>query len=125
MTGTTSYAESMYPMDAVSLSGSAPSTYEHRSENSSKIVYMHFCANCGSTVSLTFERWPHYRAISRGCFDEPNSVAITSHIWTESAQSGVVLPANTDCFRQARAALDGNALTPERHASPVPARDDA
>ena len=125
MTGTTSYAESMYPIDAVSLSGSTPSTYEHRSENSSKVVYVHFCPHCGSTVSLTFERWPEYRAISRGAFDEPNSVTITSHIWTDSAQTGVVLPANTDCFWQARAALDGTANTPERHASPVLARNDA
>jgi hypothetical protein len=125
MTGTTSYAESMYPMDAVSLSGRALSTYEHRSETSTKVVYVHFCPNCGTTVSLTFERWPQYRAISRGTFDDPNSVTVTSHIWTESAQSGVVLSAHTDCFRQARAALDGTALTPERHASPVLARNDA
>lgn len=125
MTGTTGYAESMYPIDAVSLSGTTPSTYEHRSENSSKVVSVHFCPRCGSTVSLTFERWPEYRAISRGAFDDPNSVTITSHIWTESAQSGVVLPANTDCFRRARAALDGTAQAPARYASPVQARSDA
>jgi len=122
MTGTTSYAESMYSIDAVSFSGAEPSTYEHRSESSSKMVYVHFCARCGSTVSLTFERWPEYRAISRGAFDEPDSVAISSHIWTSSAQSGVVLPADIDCFRHARAALDGTPQKPDRHATPTPAQ---
>jgi len=122
MTGTTSYAESMYPIDDVSFSGAGFSTYEHRSASSSKLVYVHFCARCGSTLSLTFERWPEYRAISRGAFDEPDSVAISSHIWTSSAQSGVVLPADTDCFRYARATLDGTPQIPDRHASPTPAQ---
>jgi hypothetical protein len=83
---------------------------------------VHFCPRCGSTVSLTFERWPQVRGLSRGAFDDPNSVSIGSQIWTESAQTGVVLPANTDCFRQARAALDGTPLAPERHGAPVLAR---
>jgi len=122
MTGTTSYAESMYPIDAVSFSGTSPAKYQHRSENSSKIVYVHFCPQCGSTISLTFERWPEYRAVSRGAFDNPDSVAISSHIWTSSAQSGVVLPADIDCFQHARAALDGTPQVPERYASPTPAQ---
>ena len=122
LTGSTSYAEAMYPIEAVSLSGITPSSYGHRSEGSAMLVHAHFCTRCGSTVSLTFERWPQYRAISRGAFDDPNSVSIGSHIWTESAQTGVVLPADTDCFRQARATLDGTPLAPERHAAPVLAR---
>lgn len=125
MTGTSSYAEAMYPIDAVSLSGITPSTYGHRSQSSAKLVHVHFCPRCGTSVSLTFERWPEYRALSRGAFDDPDSLTITSHIWTESAQSGVVLPADTDCFRQARATLDGTANTPDRHAAPVLARSDA
>lgn len=125
VTGSSSYAEAMYPMDAVSLSGIAPSSYAHRSEGSAKQVHVHFCPRCGSTVSLTFERWPEFCGISRGAFDDPNSVSVSSHIWTESAQTGVVLPADTDCFRQARATLDDTPLAPERHAAPVLARSGA
>lgn len=124
MIGTTSYAESMYPMDAVRLAGDPPSTYAHRSSSSAKVVHVHFCGRCSSTVSLTFERWPEYRAISRGALDDPDSVSISSHIWTESAQTGVVLPPDTDCFRQARAGLDGTAQVPERFATPTLARRD-
>ena len=120
MTGTTSYAESMFQIDAVAFTG-ALSTYCHRSQTSGKEVRVHFCPACGTTVTLTFERWPEYRAISRGTFDDPDWVEVGSHIWTESAQSGVTLPADTDCFRQARARLDGSPEQPARYPHPVPA----
>jgi hypothetical protein len=122
MTGSTSYAESMYPIGAVEFFGEPMTQYAHRSDSSSKGVHVHFCPRCGTTVTLTFERWPEYRAISRGAFDDPNSVSITSHIWTRSAQTGVVLPAGTDCFAQARASLDGTPLSPQQYSEPTPAR---
>lgn len=70
--------------------------------------------------TLTFERLPGLRATSRGTFDDPDRVGIGSPIWTESAQTGVVLPADTDCFRKARATLDGVALEPTRYPTPTP-----
>ena len=124
MTGSTSYAESMFPIEAVEVEGDL-STYDHRSETSGKAVHVHFCPRCGTTVTLTFERWPEFRAISRGTLDDPNGVEIGSHIWTESAQTGVVLPAGTDCFRKARATLDGVPIEPTRYASPTDARSAA
>jgi hypothetical protein len=124
VTGSSYYAESMFPIDAVKIDGHL-SVYDHPSETSGKAVHVHFCGRCGTTVTLTFDRWPEFRAISRGTFDDPNWVDIGSHIWTESAQSGVVLPAYTDCFRQARATLEGTALEPTRHETPVNARGQA
>ena len=124
MTGSTSYAESMFPIEAVEVEGDL-STYDHLSETSGKAVHLHFCPRCGTTVTLTFERWPEFRAISRGTFDDPNWVEIGSHIWTESAQTGVVLPAGVDCFRKARATLEGNPIEPTRHSSPTHARSAA
>ena len=118
MTGSTGYAESMFPVDAVAFTGQL-SVYDHRSENSGKAVHVHFCPQCGTTVSLTFQRWPEYRAISRGTLDNPDRVAIGSQTWTESAQTGVILAAGTDCFRQARATLDGTPVEPARHPNHV------
>lgn len=120
MTGSTSYAESMFPIDAVDFTGELR-VYDHKSETSGKAVQVHFCPRCGTTVTLTFERWPDYRAISRGTFDNPDWAAIGSHIWTESAQTGVILPAGVDCFRQARATLDGTPIEPVRFPNPVAA----
>jgi hypothetical protein len=124
MTGSTSYAESMFPIAAVEVRGDL-STYDHRSETSGQAVHLHFCPRCGTTVTLTFDRWPEFRAISRGTFDDPNWVEIGSHIWTESAQTGVVLPAGVDCFRKARATLEGHPLEPIRYPSPTHARSTA
>lgn len=120
MTGSSFYAEAMYPVDAVQFTGGPLSTYAHRSESSAKQVHVHFCPRCGTTVTLTFERWPEYRAISRGTLDEPDSVTIGSHIWTSSAQAGGVLPAGVACFAHARASLDGTPETPTIHDEPRP-----
>jgi hypothetical protein len=123
MTGSSYYAESMYPIDAVQFNEAAMSRYEHRSESSGKGVYVHFCPRCGTALTLTFERWPEYRAVSRGAFDEPDRMVISSHIWTESAQNGVALPPNTDCFRQARMKVNGEPELPQVFATPTMARE--
>ncbi len=119
VTGTSFYAESIFPMSAIEFNQGELRQYEHVSDSSKKKVFVHFCPSCGTTIGLTFERWPEVRAISRGCYDDPNAVEITSHIWTASAQTGVVLPAEVDCFFQARASLDGQPEQAARHNSPV------
>ena len=122
VTGSSYFAESMFPMDAVSFNDGWLSHYEHISDGSKKKVVVHFCANCGTTVSLTFERWPDIRGISRGCYDDPNAVTVSSHIWTQSAQTGTALPEDVECFATARATLDGQPEPSVRHAAPAMAR---
>ena len=122
VTGSSYFAESMFPMDAVLFNTEKLSRYEHLSDASNKKVFVHFCPNCGTTVSLTFERWPDIRGISRGCYDDPNAVAVSSHIWTRSAQTGTALPEGVECFAKARMTLDGQAEPSIWHASAVMAR---
>jgi hypothetical protein len=109
----------MFAMDAVQFNGGTLQRYEHVSDGSRQKVFVHFCPTCGTTVSLTFERWPEVRGIARGCYDDPNTVEVSSHIWTRSAQSGTALPAGVDCFAKARATLDGVAEPSVRHDAPV------
>jgi hypothetical protein len=122
MTGSAFFAQASYDIGAVEFTGAPMSQHAHRSEGSGRQVYVHFCPRCGTTVSLTFERWPQARGMSRGAFDEPDSLSITSHIWTSSAQTGVALPAATDCFAFARASLDGVPAVPEVYEAPRLAR---
>jgi hypothetical protein len=124
VTGSSFFAESIFQRDAVRFNDGELRQYEHVSEGSNKKVFVHFCPTCGTTVGLTFERWPDMRAISRGCYDDPNAVQITSHIWTRSAQTGVALPAFVDCFAEARASLDGQPAQASRHETPVMALAD-
>ena len=122
VTGSSFYAESMFPKEAVLFNAGELSTYEHTSYGSNKKVFLHFCPGCGTTVSLTFERWPEMRGISRGCYDDPNAVTLTSHIWARSAQTGTALPQGVECFAKARMSLEGQAEPSVKHAAPVMAR---
>ena len=122
MTGTSYYAESIFALESVAFNDGKMSCYEHFSENSKHKVFVNFCTNCGTTVTLTFERWPDIRAISRGCYDDPNAVEISSHIWTQSAQQGTALPEGIDCFVRAHASLDGQPEPSTKHSAPVMAQ---
>lgn len=119
VTGSAYFAESMFAMDAVQFNSGTMKTYEHVSDSSDKKVFVHFCETCGTTVSLTFERWPGIRGIARGCYDDPDAVTVSSHIWTRSAQTGTALPEAVACFAGARMSLDGKAEPSVKHASPV------
>lgn len=119
LTGTAFYVESIFPIDAVTFEGGGTSTFEHVSDTSGKKVYAHFCSRCGTTLGLTFERWPEIRAVSRSCFDTPDDLPIDAHIWTRSAQAGVALPAGVDCFAQSRYRPDGQSEVATRYAQPT------
>ena len=119
-TGSSFNVESMFPSEAVEFFGSPMSRYEHRcDEGSGKLAHIYFCSTCGTTVSLTFERSPGTRCILRGTFDDPNWVSVTANIWTRSAQTGIALPADTDCYREARLSPDGTLGVAERFRHPV------
>ena len=122
MTGSAFYVNSVFPVDAVEFNAGDVRKYEHTSDGSGKKVYVEFCPVCGTTIGLTFERWPDFRAVSRGCYDNPNAVDISSNIWTQSAQSGVALAADVDCFARARLTLEGGTEHPSRYPKPVMAR---
>lgn len=122
VTGSSFLAESVFPREAVRFNAGQRRHYAHRSDTSGKKVMVHFCPSCGSTLGLTFERWPDLHGIARGCLDEPDAVQVTSHIWTRSAQTGVALPALVDCFTEARASLDGQPAQALTHHVPVMAR---
>lgn len=122
VTGSSFYAESLFPIEAVEFNAGVVRKYEHISDGSGKTVFVEFCPTCGTTIGLTFERLPDLRAVSRGCYDNPNAVDITSNIWTRSAQSGVALPAEIDCFAKARVTLEGQPEHPSKYPKPVMAR---
>lgn len=80
--------------DQVEFSGSAPTQYEHRSDESQRWVRSHFCSKCGTTVMITLEKNPGVRAIPGGTFDDPRWFKLSRHIWTRSAHDWIVFPAD-------------------------------
>ena len=115
-TGSAFLVEPVFKREDVVLFGCAPRTYDHRSDNSNKRVSLNFCGRCGTTLYLDFERFPDILGLCGGTFDDPNwfdrSPGKCRHIFTRSAQNGVVLPAGLDTFREHRLQLDGTANEP-------------
>jgi hypothetical protein len=111
LTGSAFLVESIFRRDRVVVSDTAPTTYEHRSDGSDKRVTVCFCATCGTTVCLAFERFADFLGICAGTFDDRNwferSADNCSHIFTRSAQRGVVLPAGLAIFTEHALRLDG------------------
>lgn len=101
-TGTAFLVEPMFKRADVVFSGDKPTTYDHRSDSSHKRIILNFCGRCGTTLYLDLERFPDLLGLCGGTFDDPNwfsrGPGKCRHIFTRSAQEGVVLPAGVDTF---------------------------
>ena len=118
VTGSALNVEAIFRKASVTFTRGEPRMFAHRSEGSGKMVYVHFCGECGTNVSLTFDRFPDARAIMRGTLDDPNGVRVDAHIFTRTAQVGMVLPANVDCFDEHRLDLEGSPRVPATYDRP-------
>lgn len=128
LTGSAFYVESIFPHAAVEFEGEGFSTFDHTSDTSGLEVHVRFCARCGTTLGLAFERWPQVLALSRSCLHEADNIATDAHIWTRSAQAGIALPSGVDCFAESPYRLDGKIGVATRFERPIMAsaamRDD-
>jgi hypothetical protein len=77
------------------------STYEHRSDETSRWLRLQFCPRCGTTICHTAEARPGFRGIAAGTFDDPDWFKIERHIWTRSARPWVSIPAGVQVFEKA------------------------
>jgi hypothetical protein len=115
LTGSAFLVEPIFSKKDIAFSGHAPKTYDHRSDTSGLRVTLNFCARCGTTVYLDLERFPDILGLCGGTFDDPNwfeRKGKCRHIFTRSAQDGVVLPAGVDTFDAHALELDGTAKRP-------------
>ena len=115
-TGTAFLVEPIFRKVDVVLSGEKPRTYDHQSDESNKRVTLNFCGISGTTVFLDLERHPDIFGFCGGTFDDPNwfdrSQGNCRHIFTRSAQDGVVLPANLDIYEAHALQIDGTPNQP-------------
>jgi hypothetical protein len=111
-TGSAFLVEPIFRRDDVTIIRGRPKTYDHRSDSSRKRVTLNFCERCGTAICLDLERFPDILGVCGGTFDDPNwfdrSPPNTRHIFTRSAQSGVVLPADVNTFETHAIRLDGS-----------------
>ena len=123
-TGSAFLVEPIFRKEDVAFSGAAPRTYDHHSDSSHKRVTLNFCGRCGTTLYLAFERFPEIVGLCAGTFDDPNwferGPAVCRHIFTRSAQQGVVLPAGLETYQEHALQLDGTPSKPTVLAHPRP-----
>jgi hypothetical protein len=116
LTGSAFLVEPIFRKEDVVFSGIAPRVYDHRSDTSGKRISLNFCGRCGTTLYLDPERFSGILGLCGGTFDDPGwfdrSSAKCRHIFTRSAQEGVILPAGVNTFREHALQLDGTPNQP-------------
>src|SRR3954463_11040096 len=116
LTGSAYLVEPIFRRAGITPTGAAPKTHDHFSDISHKRVTINFCGRCGTTVYLDLERFPDILGVCAGTFDDPNwfdrNSSTCRHIFTRSAQEGVVLPAGLDTFKEHAVRLDGSPNDP-------------
>ena len=75
-------------------------TYEHRSDESSRWLRFEFCPKCGTQVTWTVEAMPGMRAIGVGTLDDPKSVRPQRFGWFRSAHPWIVAPPGTEVYEK-------------------------
>ncbi len=107
--------------DHVVLTG-APKTHDHVSAGSGKVVHLHFCGDCGTSLWLSFELFAGVVGVYAGTFDDPAWFPMppdtTKHIFLSSARPDTVIPAGLPTFSEHAMTTDGTPLRPVIHAAP-------
>ena len=108
--------EPVFDSQDLAIIDGAAKTYEHLSEGSGKIVYVHFCENCGTKLFLSFERFPDSIGVYGGTFDDPNwydcSQENSKHIFLAAAQRGTIIPPGVNTFMEHATTNDGVPIEP-------------
>lgn len=108
--------ECFFPEPAFrSVKGTA-SVYHHRSEGSGKLLHLSFCADCGTKLFSTMERYPGTIAVLSGTFDDPEwfePAEDLRYVFLSSARNGTVIPPGIRTFQQASLGLDGRLNDPK------------
>src|SRR5438309_9857449 len=63
-----------FPAENVEFIGPTPKTFEHRSDESGRLLRLEFCEGCGTTIGMTAEGRPGQHVLMRGTFDDRNSL---------------------------------------------------
>ena len=110
-TGSAYMVEPIFRLADLRVTRGVPSTYDHRSEGSGKLVHVHFCGACGTKLYMTFERFATSCGVYAGTFDDPNwfeiSDATSKHIFIGVARHETILPPGIPAFHRHAMTNDG------------------
>jgi hypothetical protein len=115
-TGTAYLVEALFPRTRFRMTKGTPATYAMNSAGSGKRVVINFCATCATKIYLDLDRVPNDVGLYSGAYDDPNwfgrSPANSKHIFLDFAQSGTLVHASMNVFREHINTRDGTPTTP-------------
>lgn len=121
-TGAAYMVEPIFRLSDLVTRRGLPQVFDHRSEGSGKIVHVHFCADCGTKLWLTFERFPDSLGVYAGTFDDPGWFPIRAeaakHIYLGVARPDTVIPAGLPTYVEHATRPDGTPLPARVFAAP-------
>ncbi len=110
-TGSSHMVEPIFNESDFEVIAGSSSIYSLTSSGSGKQVNVQFCAQCGTKICLTFERFPFVVGVYAGTFDDPSwfarSPETTACLFLDGAQAGALVPAGVRTYREHRTAHDG------------------
>ncbi|MDA7427983.1 GFA family protein [Primorskyibacter aestuariivivens] len=115
-TGSDRMIEPIFERDGFSFTKGTPAVYTLPSEGSGQDVNVHFCADCGTKLALTFARWPDRLGVYIGTLDDPGAISVTpensKHIFLSEARQGTIVPPGFKFFERHAAENDGTPIEP-------------
>ena len=117
LTGSAFLVEPVFLRTNVVIESGVVATYEHRSPDHGRTLTVNFCRDCGTHLSLLFERFPTLQGVCGGTFDNPNWFKPDRHIFTRSAVPWMVFPPGVTCFERHAMQTDGSPEAPWQSAA--------
>jgi hypothetical protein len=114
-TGSTHMVEPIWRAGSFSPIRGKPRVYSTRSAGSGKEVSVHFCADCGTNLYLSFERFPDVVGLYGGTLDDAEAAidgVEHSCIFFDQAAKGSIIPAGVKAWKQHKMTNDGQPLPP-------------
>jgi hypothetical protein len=91
-TGSAFLTEAAFLKYQVQIQGGQISTYDHKSDETGRVLTLQFCPTCGTKIGMLMEWFPEVQMIFTGTLDNPNWLDMQRHIFTQSAVKWLTFP---------------------------------
>lgn len=106
-----------------SFTKGAPAVFTLPSDGSGQDIHVHFCADCGTKLALTFARWPDRLGLYVGTLDDPTNVPVNSEnakqIFVSEARPDTVIFAGLPTYLRHAVETDGTPIDPLIPTDPI------
>ena len=113
-TGSAYMVEPIFEARNFTVLAGNPSVYDQVSAGSGKVVHVHFCADCGTKLWLSFERFPDAVGVYAGTYDDPCWFPIdptnAKHIFLGVARPDTIVPSGLPTFIEHATTNEGTPL---------------